>query len=135
MFDTKTPPDGQTKEQVAIDLIWDLLDRNEVFPYLIIAWPGINDGVVCKKRITFFENDAGHIPPVFHYFLLKDLCDMNITQRVHRPARYMYAPNLEKYSEKYRNLLHSFFVIYILDERVFELAVEKEDVLMRANKT
>lgn len=112
MSDPKTSSDGETKEQVAIDLIWDLLDRNEVLPDLITAWPGINAVAVLEKLIRSFDTDAGSMPPGFAYFLLKDLRDMTTTQIVDRAARHMPASNVKKYPKTWLNLLHFVLVLY-----------------------
>lgn len=67
------------KEQVSIDLIWDLLHRNEIIPDIITAWSGINSVAVLKKLVISFYTDARSMPSGFAYLLLKDLSYMAIT--------------------------------------------------------
>lgn len=112
MSSSKSNPAGETTDQIAIDLIWDLLDRSDVLPDLVTTWPGINAVAVREKLIPLFDPDAGPMPTGFAYFLIKDLRDMSISQRVDRAARFLSSLNVERYSDTWINLLHSFLVIY-----------------------
>lgn len=75
-------------------------------------WPGFNAVALLEKIIPPQDPDAGPMPFGFAYFLTKDLRDMTIVQRVVRAARYMSAPNVQKYPETWLNILHAFLVLY-----------------------
>lgn len=129
----KNISDSETKEQMTIDLIRDLLDRNEVFPDLITLWPGTNVVEVCQKLITSFDTNVEAIPPGFAYFLLKDLLDMTITRRVDRAARYISTLKVEKFLQTWLSILHwsssgTPFLSYTPAVSILDLVLDKVDV-------
>ena len=103
---------GESKYDVAIDLIWDLLDRYEFLPELVTHWPSVNAVAVLTKLVPIHDPEAGPMPLGFAHFLVKDLRSIPLTRRVHRAARYMSSSFVEKFHATWVNIIHSFHVVY-----------------------
>lgn len=106
-------PDCESKEQVAIDLIWALLGRSYVLPDLITQWFYINTVSVLENLTRAQDEAAGPMPPGFEDFLRKDLSDLTLFKGMDlAAARYMPALNVEQHLETWINIIHSFLVVY-----------------------
>ena len=111
MSSASTTP-GESKDDVSIDLIWQLLDRDDVLSDLITDWPGVNAVAVRTKLIPLHDPEAGPMPLGFAHFLVKDLRSIPLPRRVDRAARYMSSSVIEKFHATWVNIIHSFLVVY-----------------------
>lgn len=75
-------------------------------------WLEVNAIFVKDELILSIGPSAGAIQIEFAYFLTQNHRGISLVQRVHCAARYMSAPNVEKYTQTRINTLHSFLVNY-----------------------
>lgn len=95
-----------------MDLVWDLLDRDEVLSDLVTTWPGVNAVALRSKLIPAHDPEAGPMPLGFAHFLVKDLRHIPLPRRVDRAARYMSSTVIDKIHTTWVNIIHSFLVVY-----------------------
>lgn len=86
---------GESKNDVAVDLIRDTLDREEVFLDLVTTSPGVDAVAVCTKFIPIYDPEADLMALGFANFLVKDLHHIPLPRRIDHDACYMSSTFIE----------------------------------------
>lgn len=96
-----------SKESVAVELLCELLDRQEVHTELILDW-AVTDVIAIQKHMnpSHYLN-SGAIPLGLAYSLVTNLRTLKLPQRVDRAARYMFEPLIHTYHATWINMIHA----------------------------
>lgn len=100
------------KDGVAVDLLWQLLDRDNVLPDFLTEWPRVNAVAVRTKLISLHDPEADPMLHGFAHFFVKDFRSIPLLQCVDRVALYTSSPVIVKLHTTWVNIIHSFLVIY-----------------------
>lgn len=65
----KQVPIEISMDMIAVDVIWDLLDREYILPELVAHWPGVNAITVRNQPIPAHDSYAGAMPIAFAYHI------------------------------------------------------------------
>lgn len=105
---------GESKEEVANDLIWGLFDRDCILTDPSDQ-PENNALTILKYLLPLHDLDVSAMQIGFTYFILKDLRDMKLESRIGQAAFNVSESVVSKMHTTWINILHIILISYTLN--------------------
>lgn len=109
---------GESKEKIALDLTWNLLDCDTVLRENFPELPAAIALATLDKLIPAHDPSAGSVSLGFPYFTQKDLCRVEVEIHVDRAAHYKSKPTINAIHQAWLNILRSCSDLYTKSKRL-----------------